>query len=265
MLPVDFATVTASSVSVAYNNTASAVNTTLNVGGITTTVNVAANTTAVTATGLNATISNFVTLSGNFGFQKSGSDIVTVATNASAIMSGAGFSVGLTGATLAMLLKSDGTMALQASGTPVLTVPVDMSSVLSFTITTLSVGYNTTGAAINTTMTVGSLSAPLKVDSGTVANPYLAIGGRASITVAGFLTLSGDFGFSKTTDSAADTTKIKIGAANVTGLGDGSKYGLTDGTLGLVLECSLKVLPLPMAQLTLCFARSEIDALRQKK
>ncbi len=35
------------------------------------------------------------------------------------------------------------------------------------------------------------------------------------------------------------------------------------GTLGLVLECSLKVLPLPMAQLTLCFDMSEIDALRQ--
>ena len=235
VLPVDFATVTATSVSVAYNNTASAVNTTVNVGGITATVNVAANTTAVTATGLNATISNFVTLSGNFGFQKSGADIVTVATNASAIMSGGGFSVGLAGATLAMLMKSDGTMALQASGTPVLTIPVDMSSVLSLTITTLSVGYNTTGAAINTTMTVGSLSAPLKVDTGTVASPYLAIGGSASVTIAGFLTLSGDFGFSKSTDSSTDTTKIKIGAANVTGLGDGDKYGLTDGTLGLVL------------------------------
>ena len=235
VLPVDFATVTATSVSVAYNNTAAAVNTTLNVGGIAATVNVAANTTAVTATGLNATISNFVTLSGNFGFQKSGSDIVTVATNASAIMSGAGFSVGLTGATLAMLLKSDGSMALQASGTPVLTIPVDMSSVLSLTLTTLSVGYNTTGAAINTTLIVGSLSTPLKVASGTVANPYLAIGGSASITIAGFLTLSGDFGFSKTTDSSTDTTKIKIGAANVTGSGESDKYGLTDGTLGLVL------------------------------
>ncbi|MFN0077230.1 MAG: DUF4347 domain-containing protein, partial [Prosthecobacter sp.] len=235
VLPGDFATVTATSVSVAYNNTADAVNTTLNVGGVSATVNVAANTTAVTVTGLNATITNFVTITGNFGFKKSGSDIVTIATNASAIMSAAGFSVGLTSASLALLLKSDGSFALQASGTPVLTIPVDMSSVLSLSITTLSVAYNTTGTAIDTTLTVGALSAPLKVSSGTKVNPYLSIGGSASVTIAGFITLTGDFGFTKTTDSATDTTKIKIGAANVTGLGDGDKYSLTDGTLGLVL------------------------------
>ena len=183
-------------------------------------------------------IGNFVDISaGSAGFSyfPATGEMDIIASNVSAVMSGGGFSVGVRSASLAMLEHADGTYALQASGTPVLTVPSDLSSVLSLSVPTLSVAYNNTGSAIDTQVSAGVLTAPMKVASGTAASPYLFIGGSASLTIAGFITVSGNFGFSKITDAANDTTKIEIGVVNVTGIGDGSKYGLTDGTLGLVL------------------------------
>ena len=235
-LPVSLGGISASTISVLYNNTATAVNTTITIGSVTATVNVTANTTAVSVQGFQASISNFVTLQGDFGFSKTaGGDLAVVVNGASATLTAVGLTVGVTNATMAMLIKSDGTLALEASGVPVLTLPGDITSIIGLSVTDLQVSYNSTGTALNTSLSIGSLSAPLNVAAGTSANPYLSIAGSGSLNIAGLVTVSGTFGFSKIVDTASNTTKILVGASNVQGQANSNAYGLTGGTLGLVL------------------------------
>ena len=60
---------------------------------------IAANTVAFEVVGFSATVSDFVTLSGNFGFAKQGTDIVAVGSSVGAsLTAGAAVSVSLTGA-----------------------------------------------------------------------------------------------------------------------------------------------------------------------
>ena len=232
-LPSALGSVKATSLSVLYNNTGADVNTSVTIGSITAPVKVTDGTIAVTAIGFEATIANFVTIKGDFGFKKQGGDISIAAANASALLTAGSFTAGVKNATLAVIIKGSGGLAIQATGTPVLTLPTDLSSVINLSITNLTVSYNSTGAAINTPVVIGSITAPLNVVSGTAVAPYLSIAGSASLTIANFVTVSGDFSFSKETD--ATYTKIKIGAANVTGSAGADEFGLTNGTFGMVI------------------------------
>ena len=69
-------------------------------------------------------------------------------------------SIGVSAATLGLLIKSDNTLALQASGTFAMSLGSGFASV---TATKVTVEYNNTGADLDTTATVGTVSAPLKV------------------------------------------------------------------------------------------------------
>ena len=234
-LPGNLVSVKATSVTVAYNNTGADVDTTIAIGTVTAPLKVTNGTIAVTAIGFEATLLNFVTIKGNFGFKKQGADITVAATNASALLTVTGFSAGVKNATLALLIKGDGGIALRANGTPVLTLPTDLTSVINLSITNLEVGYNTTGSAQTGNVTVGSITAPIDLPSGSSVNPFLSIAGSASITIANFITVSGNFGFSRETDTTTNLTKIKIGATDVTGTAGSNEFGLTNGRLGLVI------------------------------
>ena len=121
----------------------------------------------MTAVGFNATIANFVTLMGDFGFKKTATnEIIVVALNAGASLTAGSMSVGVSGATLGLLIKQDNTLALQASGALNLNLG---SSFGSLSADSVVVAYNNTGADIDMTATVGSLSAPIKVTDNTIA------------------------------------------------------------------------------------------------
>ena len=72
-------------------------------------------------------VQGFVTLSGSFGFERSGAGagqtLKAVATNVDAGLEVGDYSVGLTEGTLALVLNSDGTRALEVSGNPDLDIP----------------------------------------------------------------------------------------------------------------------------------------------
>ena len=69
-------------------------------------LSVTKNTTAVTVIGFEATIKDFVTLKGDFGFAKVGTDISVVVQNGSATLSAVGFTVGVNSAKMGLLVKA---------------------------------------------------------------------------------------------------------------------------------------------------------------
>ena len=82
-------------------------------------VNVVDGVTSVTVTGLEATVVDFVTISGNFGLEKTaGGDLEVVGNSVNARLQLAGdlVDVGVTGAKLGVLVKADETLALQTTG-----------------------------------------------------------------------------------------------------------------------------------------------------
>ena len=85
-------------------------------GGVSGTIHAAPNTQSVAVTGLSVSISSFVTITGNFGFEENSGGIEAAANQVTALLSAGPASVGVTGGTLALLLNNDGTKVLEASG-----------------------------------------------------------------------------------------------------------------------------------------------------
>jgi hypothetical protein len=113
---------------------------------------------------------------------------------------------------------------LQASGTPVLTLPTAFASV---SVAKVTVSYNNTAKAVDTRVTVGAVSAPLTVAANTAA--VVATGFEASL--GGFVTLKGDFGFSKTGN---DIQVVAQGASALLTAG-GVAVGVTGAELAVML------------------------------
>ena len=88
---------------------------TVAIGGISAMIHAAPGTESVAVTGLSVSISSFVTITGNFGFQENAGGIEAAA-NSVALLSAGPAGVGVTGRTLALLLNNDGTKVLEASG-----------------------------------------------------------------------------------------------------------------------------------------------------
>ena len=186
-------------------------------------------------------IAGFVTLSGEFAFEKSVVDTTTKilvgAANIDAFLGTADKSMGVqvTDANLGLVLYKTGTAAatyaLDASAAAAL---VGFDSILSLS-GTLGVRVNTTGGAVSETVDVNGtlVSIVFSAAQGNVQG----FSGSVDLSIAGFVTLSGDFAFEK---SVVDTTtKILVGAANIDAfLGTADKsmgVQVTDANLGLVL------------------------------
>ena len=117
-----FASATATSVSVAYNNTGANIDTTINItvagNAVSAPVKVDQGVTAVVVTGLNAQVLNFVTITGDFGFRKNANgDLEVAASSATARLEvGSAVKAGVTAATFGLIVKADQKLALQATG-----------------------------------------------------------------------------------------------------------------------------------------------------
>ena len=237
------ATATATSVRVSYNTTGAAVNQTITLGAVSALIDVALGSvgspfTQVTAAGFSGSFTNFVTISGDFGFKKnSGGDLEVAVSGASALLSTPAATIGVSSASLGLLVKSTGGIALSASGSAVLTLP---SSFATVSATSISVDYNTTGAAVSQTLTVGSITKVLNVASGSTGTPYAAVTATGFVaTFTDFVTLRGDFGFQK--NAGGD---LIIAGDNISAqleVGSAVRVGLTGAKAGIVVLANEKV------------------------
>ena len=127
--------------------------------------------------GLKAQVKDFVALSGDFGFQKTTAvnpadeELLVASSNAAAKLTvGTAVEVGVSGATVALVVHGDGKLALQATGAAALSLG---SGFATASAETLAVAYNNTGETVDRTVTVSvdgiSVSAPLKVINGQTA------------------------------------------------------------------------------------------------
>ena len=89
----------------------------------------------------------------------------------------------------------------------------------------LVVRINNTGASVSETIGVGTAGETVSITF-TDGADIQALAGSIDLDIAGFLTLTGDFGFEKTT--VGTDTKILVGAANVN-----TFLGTPDGALGV--------------------------------
>ncbi|MCX6847641.1 MAG: DUF4347 domain-containing protein, partial [Verrucomicrobia bacterium] len=199
-LPTTFGTPSATSIAVEYNTTGAAVSQTLTGSGVSQTLNlqtgsVASPYSTVTVTGFTASITNFVTLSGNFGFQKSGSDLLAAATGAAASMSvNSVVHSGLSNGTIGLLLKSDGTLAIDGNGAADINLGPSFGSASA---TSVTLKYNNTGADVARTLTIGSINASLNALNN--ASEVSAAGFNS--TINNFVNITGDLGFKKTSNN----------------------------------------------------------------
>src|SRR5262245_62525605 len=180
------------------NTTGAAVTRTIDIDGVSADINVGSGTVAlplqsVAVTGLSVDVVGFVHLGGNFGFRKSGSDIEVSANSVEAKLSaGASLEVGITGGTLALLIKGDGTKGLDASGS----LFFNISGFASATATSVHVKMNTTGAAVTRTIDIEADAARVGKGSGTVALPLQCVAANGlSVRVVGFVHMCAKCGF----------------------------------------------------------------------
>lgn len=154
----DFASITATAPSILFNDTATDYSITpldLDVGGITARIATGLGTQSVSLEGLSFSITDFVSISGDFGFglDLSGpsAKILAGATNVNAFLGAGGIGVEVTGASLGLALYGSGGYALSASG------DVALTGIDALTLNgSLAVQVNATGRAVNETISTGN-------------------------------------------------------------------------------------------------------------
>ncbi len=131
----------------------------------------------------------------------------------------------------ALTVQAAATYALTASGTASLVGFSDFGTLTA----SLQVRANTTGAALTRTLSTSSGSVLLNFADGSLVTDI--DGSVTSLTVANFVSLSGNFSFSQTVNpTQATLTKILVGATNVTATwGSSPGVQLTNGQLALAL------------------------------
>ncbi|MBI3447906.1 MAG: hypothetical protein HY049_03165, partial [Acidobacteria bacterium] len=239
----DFAQVTIQSATVKLNNTNTnfAANPLLlDIDGVQATLDVAPNTQSVSVVGLSAEFGGFVFVSGNFGFRKQVNGTVTEiqATGSMIDVSlkvGTVFEAGVNDGSIALLLRSDSTTpgvttkALKATGGAFLTAG-DFAQV---TIQSATVKLNTTSTDFKTNpLTLNIDGVQATIDAAPNSQSVSVVGLSASF--AGFVTISGDFGFRKVgadVEAAAEHVSAILSAGAI-------QVGVTNGTLALAMNAN---------------------------
>ncbi|MCK9365464.1 MAG: hypothetical protein M0P74_17920, partial [Syntrophales bacterium] len=212
------AAIDATTVLVRYTNAATTVtaNTILTVGSTSYTFTdpIAANTIAVEVTGFKANIADFVSLSGNLGFKKTGTDIIAVGSDVTAALT-AGSSVNVTLANADFGLKAgNGTTAFEMKNG---SFSATIEGLAAIDATTVLVRYTNAATTVtaNTILTVGSTS--YTFTEAIAANTVEFQISGFSATVFDFLWIEGDLAFKK---SSLDSLTLADGSVVGTA-GDG--------------------------------------------
>ncbi|MEN9733273.1 MAG: hypothetical protein RLZ45_1268, partial [Verrucomicrobiota bacterium] len=227
-----FAAVSATGVGVVFNTTGVDVDETVRVslGGhdVAAPIQVERGVTAVVVTGFRGTLSNAVTITGDFGMRLSRGALVAASANASALVTaGSVLRAGVTGAVLGLRVNANGSLALQSSGGQAV---VDLGSgFVSVTSADAGITFNNTGAAVSqkVSIDVGNVSvmAAIRVDPGVLS---LWVRGLEA-HVAGFAKVSGDFGIQT---SGSGLVAVSTNASVLLLAGSTVRIGLERATVG---------------------------------
>ncbi|MFT6434600.1 MAG: hypothetical protein ACJAVI_002649, partial [Candidatus Azotimanducaceae bacterium] len=230
MSGVGFAMATAASVDIQLNNTTtdySVSNLEVEVGSLIATLDVGLAEQKFTATDVEVTLVNFATLTGDFSFQKSDGQITAVATNAAAELRAGNFAIGVSSASLALLLTSNNKLALRANGTASFIGDV----VANATAASVTVAFNDTGIDFTgQSLIVDGNTALLDVAIGVKAVSMVGLDAE----IGGFASFGGNFGFE------LDGTDIKVSASDAYAQAEAGNFraGVTNGSLAMVLTSS---------------------------
>jgi hypothetical protein len=200
---------------------------------------------AVGLTGFAANVADFVNLSGNLGFKKSGSNVIAVGSDVTAALEAGAVSVSLADADFG-LQASDGKTAFELKNGA---FSASIGDSISVTATSVVVQYtDAASVAAGTTLTVGSTSYTFEQAIG--ANTIAFRGVATTINILDLVSVSGGFGVEKKTNQtlyvsgAAEANQEVTGANLLTvGLADVSAFvgfsgiglNLTDVDLAIAL------------------------------
>ncbi|MBC8496829.1 MAG: hypothetical protein H8D37_04135, partial [Chloroflexi bacterium] len=182
--------------------------------------------------GLTLQIAGFVSLTGNFGFKKTGTKLLVGAAGITTFLGTSDESMGVqvTNADLGMVLYQDGTYALDASATAAL---VGFDNILTLS-GTVGVRVNTTGGAVNESLDVNGQTVNI-VFSAAQGNVQGFSGTNVTLAIAGFVTLNGSFAFEKS--GTAPNTKILVGASGINAfLGVGADTQDPNDDMGVLVK-----------------------------
>ena len=190
-------------------------NRTITVDGKSATIDVANGAKQFAGTGLNLTVSGFASITGDIGFDMSGSDVLAVASDVTATMTVGSFSAGVAGGTLGLVAKANDTTALEARGG----VALSGGGFASATATSALVRYNDTNAAYTAqTVSVGGVTYTFEDLPQATDLKVVSVTGLDA-TFANLFDVSGDFGFAKNgsvVHAAAQNAEVTLGNATTT-------------------------------------------------
>ncbi|MFA7059770.1 MAG: LEPR-XLL domain-containing protein, partial [Pedobacter sp.] len=218
----DFASISADLATVKYNSTGVAYidGFTVGSGAHTYTSGVfatSANISEVSVVNLNATVGGIFTISGDYGFKKSATELDVISANATVAITAGTYSVGVTNASFGLVVSASGT-ALESKGG----VYAQLGSDIQLSATASSILWTNdkdvlTGA--NQTITTGALSYAFSdelVDSTGIQEARVS---GAALKVGDFFNASGDFAFHKSSDVVLTKTGAVTVLADVLTLG----------------------------------------------
>ncbi|NBP24543.1 MAG: hypothetical protein EBU81_08340, partial [Proteobacteria bacterium] len=226
-----------------YNSTGAAVDQQL-VGGFAKTLQLPVGTEAkpfvsAIATGVKWNLGDFASLAGDFAFQYRSNGDLAIAADKAAASFAVGDSIrgGVTGATVALLIKNDGKYAVQTTGGA---AALSLGSGFARAgVQAMGFSYNNTGADLNELLDMSAyrvgVSAPLVVRNEVAT--VLVTGLDAAI--GGFVSLSGDYAFQKKTGPLANDDQLIVLTQNAgarLSVGDSLRVGVQGATLALILN-----------------------------
>jgi hypothetical protein len=190
-------------------------------------------------TGLKWNLGDFASLSGDLAFQyRTNGDLAIAAASAAASFAvGDSIRGGVTGATVALLIKNNGTYALQTTGGA-----TSLSLGKGFVevgVQGMGFSYNNTGSDVDEQLDMSAyrvgVTAPLVVKN--QVTTVVLTGLRAS--VGGFVTLSGDFALQKKTGPGANDDQLIVLTHNASArltMGDQLHVGVKAATIAVLVN-----------------------------
>ncbi|MBU3940297.1 LEPR-XLL domain-containing protein, partial [bacterium] len=157
----------------------------------------------VSISNLEVNLSEFVSLSGDFGFYQNGADVVAVGLSASASINAGDYGVGVSNASVVLVMGEDG-VVMHADGT----LDTSLGNQIELSAQNVSVEFNQTNSNFAEIITVGTLDYDLEINAG-VTNINITGG---VLNVSDFALLEGNFSFSRDTQTVtlSDSTTANV-------------------------------------------------------
>jgi hypothetical protein len=193
---------------------------------------------AVIANGFSAKLGDYLSIAGDFTFQRTGGatggDITVAATDVDASLVTPAFRMGVTKGNLGLLVKASGGVALSVSGEPFFVLEGGFALDEYMSYKGIGFEYNSTGSAVDQQL-VGDFDKTLQLPIGTQEHPFLsAIVTDLHLQVGDYAALSGDFAFQYRSNQDLAIVADKVDASF--DVGPAIRGGVTGAKLALLVK-----------------------------